>query len=847
MSWSDQLVHNAAAVCCMIVLLVSLPVHAQTGKSFSMALNMHRTDKVQDGDTNSAQSFGNASANSLFGNAIAAAGDVNGDGFPDLLVGANGWFGTTGAAYVYFCGPHTDSTADLSMFGTTPNDNFGGAVAGNGDVNGDGYADFIVGMSGYDSKRGRALVYFGSASPDDVADVDLTGANLSDYFGGAVACNGDLDNDGFDDIVVGAIGPNSVTGAVYVYRGGASILTTPSFTLGGEATFDNFGAAVACFDANGDGIDDLLIGAPRNDAGGSSAGRVYVYFGGASFDTTPDLILTGAGSGYQFGAPISSAGDFNGDGYTDILASALALNNSQGRVFLYYGGPALDNTSDAVFHAPVFQTTHQNFGYSLAAVGDLNGDGFDDIMVGSPFDDVITEPAAAYLYYGSEIPETNPDLTYATHENGDHYGTGVASLGDINGDYYPDIATGASHLDQLGADAGRAFLFLTSVPPTDPVITNLSFSTETTSVQHVMIEWIRGSYDVKAAPLVNKYLIQTQAVDTPDTASWMDVDSVTAIQHTLYGTTIPIPATGLKRFRVVARTASPDTFWLSRVESVYVLLMTTVTVGAEWNIVSVPVIAFDFSVTALFTSASGPALSYSGGSYSPTTTLEYGRGYWLRFPSGDSFTRNGLVAPTESIAVSAGWNLIGSMIEPVPLSSIQSNPGGMVTSRAYIYNGHYLPTDTLQPGKGHWIKVNSDGKLIFAPSFTNVSSQSRIHIVASDELPPSGPPADGDESGGSTKPSEFTLFQSYPNPFNPTTTISFELKEEALVTLNVYNTLGQEVAELIHNELMDEGTQEVKFDGSALSSGVYYYKIVAEDAGGNGTVYSSLKKMLLMK
>ena len=96
-------------------------------------------------------------------------------------------------------------------------------------------------------------------------------------------------------------------------------------------------------------------------------------------------------------------------------------------------------------------------------------------------------------------------------------------------------------------------------------------------------------------------------------------------------------------------------------------------------------------------------------------------------------------------------------------------------------------------------------------------------------------------------PTKFSLGQNYPNPFNPSTTISFELKQEALVTLKVYNTLGQEVAELIHNELMDEGEQEVEFDASTLSSGVYYYKIVAQDIERSSVLYSQMKKMLLVK
>ena len=96
-------------------------------------------------------------------------------------------------------------------------------------------------------------------------------------------------------------------------------------------------------------------------------------------------------------------------------------------------------------------------------------------------------------------------------------------------------------------------------------------------------------------------------------------------------------------------------------------------------------------------------------------------------------------------------------------------------------------------------------------------------------------------------PALFSLGQNYPNPFNPTTMISFSLRTEALVTLKVYNTLGQEVAELLRNESMDEGEQEVEFDASSLSSGVYYYRIVAGDMNGKGMLYSNTRKMLMLK
>ena len=113
-------------------------------------------------------------------------------------------------------------------------------------------------------------------------------------------------------------------------------------------------------------------------------------------------------------------------------------------------------------------------------------------------------------------------------------------------------------------------------------------------------------------------------------------------------------------------------------------------------------------------------------------------------------------------------------------------------------------------------------------------------------VPPSNAPRGVEECFPEVSRS-FTLDQNYPNPFNPTTTISFELKEEALVTLKVFNTLGQEVKELIHNELLDEGMQEVELDASSFASGVYYYRIIARDIGRSSILFHDTRKMLFVK
>jgi len=191
-----------------------------------------------------------------------------------------------------------------------------------------------------------------------------------------------------------------------------------------------------------------------------------------------------------------------------------------------------------------------------------------------------------------------------------------------------------------------------------------------------------------------------------------------------------------------------------------------------------------------------------------------------------------------------GWNLVGSISDPLAVNMISSNPGGIITSDFYEYQSGYSTTNTIQPGKGHWVKVNQSGELIFSTIIQ--SAKNRINIVSSNELPPPPPESDGNGySNNSIIPSEFALEQNYPNPFNPLTVIRYQLpvgrfgETSYNVTLKVYNMLGEEVATLV-NEFQEAGFKSVAFDASHLSSGVYTYRLVASE-------FNLSKTMILMK
>ncbi len=259
-----------------------------------------------------------------------------------------------------------------------------------------------------------------------------------------------------------------------------------------------------------------------------------------------------------------------------------------------------------------------------------------------------------------------------------------------------------------------------------------------------------------------------------------------------------------------------------------------------WNLVSVGLIQSDNSRTTLFPGCSSQAFAYQG-TYVAFDTLVPGSGYWLRFSGASNITMSGKGLYADTIQLVEGWNLVGGISTPIPVHSILSIPGGLVTSQFFGYQGGYTHTDMILPGSGYWVKASQAGQLVFMDqSLSSGIRQSpgasgRIRIVPTEELPPS-PPAEG---GGVMVPGAFTLRQNYPNPFNPSTTIRYEIPKQCHVTLKVYDLLGREVGMLV-DEIEDPGFKSVVFDGSSLASGVYYYRLQAGS-------FNQSRKLLLVR
>jgi hypothetical protein len=196
----------------------------------------------------------------------------------------------------------------------------------------------------------------------------------------------------------------------------------------------------------------------------------------------------------------------------------------------------------------------------------------------------------------------------------------------------------------------------------------------------------------------------------------------------------------------------------------------------------------------------------------------------------------------DTINVKEGWNMIGSISTPVPVTALISDPPGMTTSNFFTYESGYIMTDIILPGIGYWVKVDQPGLLILSAS-ENIPTKNWIQIIQGEEMPPTPPPSEEMVEKNKAIPTRFELMQNYPNPFNPTTTIRYQLPVDSRVILKIYNILGQ-VVETLVDEVQNAGYKSVELNIGNLASGVYFYRLTAESEGKS---FVAVKKLLLMK
>jgi hypothetical protein len=406
----------------------------------------------------------------LFGHKAAGVGDVTGQGYDGLLIGGPGYDDRRGRAVLYM--GSADGLGQKPVWeaeGEKPGDGFGDVVGALGDINGDGYMDFFVSAPEYSTAKlhhcGKVYIYLGGPhGPGAKPAWTAEGTTPEELFGDCAASVGDVNGDGYPDFMIGAYGFDKFRGKVYLYLGSSrGYGKKADWTFEGEDQGDWMGYGIGpAGDVKGNGYDDVLLGSKYHNHPFHNAGKVYLFYGSSrGLSSTPDWVHYGEAAESRFGHHLSGAGDVNGDGYADVVVGAPGFDRSRGRAYLFLGSSSgLKDQPDSVMEG---QVTGESFGTDVGSAEYTQGDGYAGVLVGGP--GYATFPGSANLYLGSPAGVSRlPQNRELGEAGGNSFGSIIGSAGDVNGSGIPDWFVCAPGFGADGTELGKVYVYQSARP-----------------------------------------------------------------------------------------------------------------------------------------------------------------------------------------------------------------------------------------------------------------------------------------------------------------------------------------------------------------------------------------------
>lgn len=816
---------------------------------------------------------------------LHTAGDVNGDGNDDFLIGAfhhgsNGY--NCGAAYLILgrrlpnWGQNVALTnSDARFLGATAYESAGYFVGGGGDVNGDGLSDMVIGAS-----SGCLYVVLGRRSANwgrdfvlyDQADASFVEEVQGDDAGTSCAIIGDLNGDGYDDIICGAPFSNYATdwgGKAYIILGKASGWQRGVSLANANASFygsSGNGLVGYCVDGvgdvNGDGIPDFAIGA-RGD------GKVYLFFGrrnvnwGKNYDINlADVIFTNEQYGNYTSWRVSGVGDVNRDSFDDFIISAPYHDEDtreDGKVYLILGRSSgwKRNLSeaDASYYGEGYD---DEAGWDAQGAGDVDGDGYADFLIGAWYNDGNgADTGKMYVIRGKPSGwqrnvQLSAILDYIVGENaGDYMGFSCACAGDVNGDGAPDLIASATYYSNAYYWGGKIYLILNE-PPNPPgyrISGSINYFNQSRPIANASIDLthiegseqaasdVTGAYhfdDIKAG---SASLVLSKQNDIQDAI--MGSDALLILRYLAFLTELTSDQIIAADVTGDGNVSGSDAQAMLRYLAFYA---TNIGATGQWR--------FNPSDTS-FNLAANATINFK--SY----LLGDVNGSWEPGSSSLNMAKAAGNCPADLILSDKIEVDENSIQIPLKVVQVQSQVQTLVFSLSY--DPHILEfqsarqtalsTDFLmaanadKPGCLHVAMAGLEGitnegtmlTLIFKRKhqkpFINVTTVEISRAILNDVKLDANinHRANIRETDDLALSTPIRLVANHPNPFNPTTTIAFNLTDAAWTTIAVYNTLGQQVAQLFDGELAS-GKQEFSWNardanGQVLPSGIYFFQI----------------------